>query len=274
MAGSMHFRIDWRALIGALTLGGASLLLIGTAEGQFDGFTEPYRTIELASDETGLIEKVLVQEGDRIGEGGEIARLSSDLQRVQLELAEHMAGTNSAIVSAEQSLAKREQIHEQIQKLRANGHAHENELVRAEMELDLARSRLQAAKDEHTAREIELRRATAQLERRTIVAPFAGVIAKLHRKEGEFLSPVRPEVVTLVDTDQLYAVFSIPSSSVGILEIGKTYPLEIGSQVGVNAKLDSIGVQTDAESGTVRVKLLIDNRDLKLRAGEPCIWNL
>ncbi|MFN5323209.1 MAG: efflux RND transporter periplasmic adaptor subunit [Planctomycetota bacterium] len=274
MSCSMHFRIDWRALIGALTLIGSSLLWLGTAEAQFDGFTEPYRTIELASDETGLIERMLVKEGDRLDAGQEIARLSSDLQRVQLELAEHMAGTSSAIISAEQGLAKREQIWEQIQKLRANGHAHENELVRAEMELDLARSRLQAARDEHTAREIELRRATAQLERRTIVAPFSGVVANLHRKEGEFLSPVRPEVVTLVDVDQLYAVFSIPSSAVNTLEVGKTYPLEIGGQVGVNAKLDSIGVQTDAESGTVRVKLLIDNHELKLRAGEPCVWNL
>lgn len=274
MSLSMNFRIDWRPLITALMVATASLLLVDSAAGQFDGFTEPYRTIELASDETGLIERVQVQEGDRIRAGQEIARLSSDLQRVQLELAAHMAGTDSAIVSAQQTLAKRQQIWEQIQKLRADGHAHENELVRAEMELDLARSRLQAAKDEHTAREIEMRRATAQLERRTIVAPFDGVVAKLHRKEGEFLSPVRPEVVTLVDTDRLYAVFSIPSSSVSILEVGKTYQLEIGSQVGVQATLDSIGVQTDAESGTVRVKLLIENRDLKLRAGEPCIWNL
>lgn len=250
------------------------LLLAGGAFGQFDGFTEPYRTIELASDETGLIERVQVQEGDSIRSGQEIARLSSDLQRVQLELAQHMAGTSSAIDSAEQGLAKREQIWRQVQRLRDNGHANENELVRAEMELELARSRLQAAKDEHIAREIELRRATAQMERRTIVAPFDGVVAKVHRKEGEFLSPVRPEVVTLVDIDHLYAVFSIPSSSVGMLEVGNAYHLEIGNQVGVKAKLESIGVQTDAESGTVRVKLLIENQDHKLRAGEPCIWNL
>jgi multidrug efflux pump subunit AcrA (membrane-fusion protein) len=112
------------------------------------------------------------------------------------------------------------------------------------------------------------------MERRTIVAPFDGVIAKLHRKEGEFLSPVRPEVVTLVDIDQLYATFSIPSAAAGTLEVGKTYHVEIGGQVGVNATLESVGVQTDAESGTVRVKLLIENRDHKLRAGEPCVWNL
>jgi multidrug efflux pump subunit AcrA (membrane-fusion protein) len=142
------------------------------------------------------------------------------------------------------------------------------------MELELAQSRLQSAKDEHIAREIEWRRAVAQMERRTIVAPFDGVVAKLHRKEGEFLSPVRPEVVTLVDIDQLYATFSIPSASASALEVGKTYPVEIGGQVGVKATLESIGVQTDAESGTVRVKLLIGNGDHKLRAGEPCVWNL
>lgn len=274
MVGSMYFRFDWRFLLAAATLASAVVFMSGTALGQFDGFTEPYQTIELASDETGLIELVQVEEGERIRKGEVIARLSSDLQQVQLELAEHMAKVNSSVVNAEQSLVKREQIREQVQKLRAGGYANENELVRAEMELDLARSRLQAAKDEHIAREIELRRAIAQLERRTIVAPFDGVIAKLHRKQGEFLSPVRPEVATLVDIDQLYAVINIPSTAVSSLELGKTYQIEIGNQVGVNAKLDSIGVQTDAESNTVKVKLLIDNRELKLRAGEPCIWNL
>jgi len=270
----MSLNPNWRQLIGAGVFLALAVFLAEQAAAQFDGFTEPYRSIELASDETGLIENVLVEEGDSIRKGEEIARLSSDLQRVQLELAEHMAKTNSAIVAAEQGLAKREQIIGQVRRLRENGHAHENEVVRAEMELELAQSRLQSAKDEHIAREIEWRRAVAQMERRTIVAPFDGVIAKLHRKEGEFLSPVRPEVVTLVDIDQLYATFSIPSASASALEVGKTYPVEIGGQVGVKATLESIGVQTDAESGTVRVKLLIGNGDHKLRAGEPCVWNL
>lgn len=274
MTQCMLLNTGWRKLVGAGTFAAFAILLAGEGLAQFDGFTEPLRSIELASDETGLLEKVLVEEGDSIGKGQEIARLSSDLQRVQLELAEHMAKTNSAIVAAEQGLSKREQICQQVQKLRDDGHAHENELVRAEMELDLARTRLQSARDEHIAREIEWRRAVAQMERRTIIAPFPGVVAKLHRKEGEFLSPVRPEIVTLVDIDQLYATFNIPSSSANGLEVGRNYHLEIGGQVGVNAKLESIGVQTDAESGTVRVKLLIENRDHKLRAGEPCVWNL
>lgn len=265
---------EWRGWVWAVLAAGLVLNWVTTAAAQFDGFTEPLRTIELASDESGLIDQMLVKEGDSVAEGEAIAKLSSDMQQVQLELAEHLAATTSNVVSAEQAFAKRDRIFRQVTELREQGHANENELTRARMELELAQSKLQAARDEHVAREIELRRAQKQMEKRTITAPFAGVIARLHRKEGEFLSPLRPEIVTLVEIDQLYATFNIPSSSLGGLTLGATFSLEVGGRQGVPARLESIGVQTDAESGTVRVKLLIDNRGHELRAGEPCIWNL
>ena len=83
MSHCMSLNPNWRKLIGVGIFLALAIFLAGQAAGQFDGFTEPYRSIELASDETGLIENVLVEEGDSIRKGEEIARLSSDLQRVQ-----------------------------------------------------------------------------------------------------------------------------------------------------------------------------------------------
>ena len=257
-------------------LAGCGLFFFMTAvcSAQYDGFTEPFRTIELASDETGLIEQLLVKEGESIEKDGPIARLSSDLQQVQFELATHLAQTNSGMIAAEQTLAKRQAIYDQIVGLRSRNHANENEVTRAGMELGLATSKLQSARDEHIAREIEQRRALKQLEKRTIVAPFAGVIAKIHHKEGEYLSPLRPEIVTLVEIDCLYATFNIPSSEISELKIGDSHILDMGNRRTVKAEVHSIGVETDAESGTVRIKLLINNADHALRSGEACIWNL
>jgi RND family efflux transporter MFP subunit len=274
MATTFFPQFNLKQILLFLTVCGLFLFLSAVSFSQYDGFTEPFRTIELASDETGLIEQLMVDEGEAIEKDGAIARLSSDLQQVQFELASHLAQSNSGIIAAEQTLAKRQAIYDQLVDLRRKNHANENEVTRAALELDLAISKLQSANDEHVAREIEQRRALKQLEKRTIAAPFAGVISKIHHKEGEYLSPLRPEIVTLVEIDRLYATFNIPSSEVSNLKIGDIHTLDMGNGRTIKAEVNSIGVQTDAESGTVRIKLLIDNSDRNLRSGEACIWNL
>jgi RND family efflux transporter MFP subunit len=241
---------------------------------QYEGFTEPVRTIELASDESGIIQWMGVVEGARVRSGEIVARLSDDLQRVQFELAAHLAETDSAVVSAQEMLDKREAILVELQKLRQKEYASENEMLRAQMELEIARARLRTAEDEQKARRIEMRRAETQLKKREIAAPFDGIVAKIHRKQGEFLSPLRPELITLVDIQQLYATFNVASAEVSQLKIGQEVRLEIGRGQHCQAKVDQIGVQIDSRSGTVQIKLLIDNVDNKFRAGETCLLQL
>ena len=252
----------------------AALLVASVAQGQIDGFIEPYRSIELSSDETGAIAELEVEEGDSVSTDQVVARLDVRVQELQLEIAAQLAKTTSQLLAAEETLKKREEISRRLKDLKSRGHASHSEIIRANMELSIAQAKVLAAEEEKTVREIECRRAEVQLARRTIVSPFDGLIAKIHRRQGEFLSPLHPEVATIIQVDRLLATFAVPSSQLGTFVIGKEFNLELENGDLVPAKVHRIGVETDAQSGTIEVKLVIENESLELRSGEICTLNI
>ena len=240
------------------------------ATAQINGFTEPFREVELASDEAGSIARLYVEEGSRVEAGEVLAELDDRVQRLQVESAQHLVNSNSALDAARRSLEKRELIATRIRELIETGHATDSEIIRAELEQSIARAKYMAAEEEAIGREIDLRRAQLMLERRSIRAPFTAVVAQIYRHEGEFLSPVHPEVVSLIQVDKLLAVFNVPSSEIADLKNQKQIPVLFNDGTEVMGSLHLIGVETDAESGTVAVKVLLDNANGQLRSGEQC----
>ncbi|MEM9943405.1 MAG: efflux RND transporter periplasmic adaptor subunit [Planctomycetota bacterium] len=242
------------------------------SQGQIDGFTTPFKSIELSSDESGAIAEMNVEEGDSIREGEVIAKLDSRVQQIQLQIAQQMAENKSQVMANQQMLSKREAISARLKELRDKGHASESEIIRSEMELSIANAKYLASLEEQEIRKIEQKRAAIQLERRNIVSPMNGVVSKLHRKNGEFLSPLHPEVVTIIQIDRLLATFPVPSQDVKNFQVGQEFNLKLENENSIAAKIYGIGVETDAQSGTVEVKFVIDNEDLKLRSGEICTF--
>lgn len=262
-----HHQTVWIALIGFTALA----LMASNANGQgVDGFTEPFKRIELSSDESGAIVKLHYEAGDQIKQGDIIARLDDRAQELQLEIANHLASTTSQLVAAEKSLQKRQSILSRLRSLEAKGHASDSEVIRAEMELAIAEAKLLSAKEERVVRQIERRRAEVQLDRRTIKAPFDGVIAKVHRREGEFLSPLHPEIVSVVQVNRLLASFAVPSSQVSMFKPGTQFNISLGNGKIVEARVYRVGVETDAQSSTVEIKMVIENQELKYRSGDSC----
>ena len=247
-----------------------SVLISSVASAQIDGFTEPFRTIELSSDETGSIAKHSVEEGQTVSAGDVVASLDTRVQELQLEIANQTANNSSQMVAAEATLQKRRTVAQRLRELASKGHARDSELIRAELELSIAEAQLLSAREEKAIREIEQRRAQVLLDRRRINAPFNGMIAKLHRQEGEFISPLKPEIATLVQIDRLLATFMVPSSQVDQFEIGGTLEIELENGRVVEGKIHRVGLTTDAQSGTVELKLVIENPDNSLRSGEIC----
>jgi len=235
-----------------------------------DGFISPFRSIELSSDEAGAISELAVEEGDLIETGGTVAKLDNRVQELQVQIAQELAQTTSQLIAANQLLEKRKEISRRLDELKKRGHASQSEIIRAEMELSIAQAKVLAAKEEKAVREIELRRAEVQLDRRTIASPFDGIVAKIHRREGEFLSPLHPEVATIIQVDKLLASFAIMSNQLSEFSIDQEYTIRLENGSLVKGKVYRIGVETDSQSGTVDIKLLIDNSNMKLRSGESC----
>lgn len=238
------------------------------------GFTEPYKQIELSSDELGSIAEMFVAEGDFVSEKTPIARLDVRVQELQLKIATQVASSKSELMGAEQIFAKRRSILDRLRQLQAQGHAGDAEIIRAEMELSIAESKVMSAKEDAIVRKIEMQRAAMQLDRRSILAPFDGVVSKIHRHRGEYLSPLNPEVATIVQIDRLKAIFNVPSSKVSMLKVGATHQVQLANGNTVDAVVEKVGVITDAQSGTVVIELVIENADGDIRSGESVVLNI
>ena len=181
-----------------------------------------------------------------------------------------MANATSQLDAARQALEKRRTIGQRLQAMQHSGHASDSEIIRSQMELSIAEAKYNAAREESVIRKMEKKRAEIQLSRRSITAPISGIISKVHRRDGEYLSPVRPEVVTIIQVDRLLSTFNIPVSQTDEFRVGKEFELKFESGKSVIATVHSVSVATDAQSQTVEVKLVFENRDRAFRAGEIC----
>lgn len=260
------------------------LLTIGTcitfftfaaaSNGQIEGFTEPFRSIDLSSDEAGAIAELKVEEGFEVKKGDVVAQLDDRVQQVQLQIATEMANASSQVDAARKALEKRRMIGQRLQAMQSNGHASQSELIRSDMELSIAESRYNAAREESAVRAMEKKRAAIQLARRSIVAPMNGIVSKIHRRDGEFLSPLHPEVATIIQVDRLLSTFNIPVSQSREFQVGKEFELTFENGDSVVATVHSVSVSTDPQSQTIEIKLVFENSNREFRAGEICTLNI
>ncbi len=119
-----------------------------------------------------------------------------------------------------------------------------------------------------------MRRSEIEFNHRTIRAPFDGVIAKLYKHEGEYVSPIRPEVVQLVQINSLLAVFAVPTSDLHSLKSGAEVAVNFDNGSSIVGTVHCISVLTDAQSDTVQIKVLINNDLGNYRSGQRCFLRL
>jgi len=238
---------------------------------ELDGFTEPYRTISVAADESGIIAEMLVREGHVVEAGQPLVRLNSDVHLALLAIAEQSMQAQGRVEAASAEMRMRRERLAKLDSLRIGGHARQEEVDRARTEFAVAEANVRTAREDLATRRLEYEKLKAQLQRRTIRSPIAGAVTQLQKELGEFVAPNAPEILTLVQLDPLLANFSMMRVDAEKLRVGAK--VKVGFP-GLNRRMDGviefISPVTDAESGTVRVKVRVANADGQLRSGERC----
>jgi len=236
-----------------------------------DGLTEPYRTVEVAATEPGLITKLLVQEGDVVRQGQPLATLDSDVFAAMLAIAKQAMDSQGNLKSALADVQLKKDRLAKFEELRAKDHAREEELERARAELAIADARLLGVREDLEVRRLEFEKFKVQLDRRTVRSPLDGVVTRAHKDEGEYLAPNDPVIFTVVQLNPLLATFSVPAGRTKEWQTGQKIRVRLADQPsGVEGTVEFISPVTDAESGTVRVKVRLDNAAGNLRSGERC----
>lgn len=253
------------------------LLLLGPAAraANVESFTEPYRKIDIAPAESGTITSIDVKEGDRVTKGQVLATLDNDVLSVSLQIAAANKASQSRLNSA---LAERELRLSRLKKLeelRSRSHASQEEVDRARTELAIADASVLAAKEQREVDELEYKKTAAMIERRILRSPIDGYCTKVHKEEREYVSPSAPTVITTVQLDPLRIIFSLPTAQGMTLKEGQSVPLLFPeTEMRATGKVELISPVTEADSGTVRVKVLLDNQQGQYRCGVRCALEL
>ena len=235
------------------------------------GFTEPVQTIGLAASETGTLAELHVARGAAVAAGQIVGALDADVLRARRELAQARVDSQAKTNAARIKFERAERNVQTLRQLRDEGHGGKRELELAESELELARTDIEAVEDELRLSQLDLKRIDAELRGRQIVSPINGVVIDVHRDVGEFVATTDPKVVTIADLGALRIRFYPPTALVEPLSTGDQLAVRfLHSGQSVWGTIDFIAPVINADSNTIRVDLLLDNRGGRLRSGRRC----
>ena len=235
-----------------------------------EGLAEPVRQVEVASPESGTIEKVVVRQGQKVKKGDALVQMDSEILLPALQLAKAKSEIRAKLDAAKIEVQVKQRRLENLARLGKENSSSE-EMIRATADVELAQTQVMAAEEEIRQNLLEVKRIEVQLERRTIRSPIDGIITRIHHFNGEYITNSEPYVATVVDLSQLRLVFFVPSleaeqlSQTTSAEVRLERPREI-----VATTVDFVSPVTSADSGTVRVELLLDNKAGNYRSGLRC----
>jgi RND family efflux transporter MFP subunit len=252
---------------------GGSLLLFSTvaSSAEIEGFSEPWRTIDIAAADSGIVAELLVSEGTTVAAGELLGQLHLSVHEAALAAACKAAESQGRLQSAQADLKLKADRLQKLQGLLENKHASQEEVDRAVLERDIAAAQLLAVQEDLELRLLEQQRIAAQLEQRRFRSPISGIVSKIDKEPGEFVSANDPVILQIVQLDQLRLVFSVPAEHIPALRKLDTVRIRCGElPEPIAAKIDFISPLIDPQSSTVRVKVRLPNPEGLYPCGTRC----
>lgn len=266
--------INWRGpwlLVVCLVTAGLPLSVVVVQAQSLDCVIEPNAVVDVGSDVEGVLDKVLVDQGDLVRQGQPIAQLESSLQEVAVRIAT-IQSENDSIIQTNQArvdfgtrrLVRTKELYEsEISSL--------SELDEAETSKLLAELDLEEAKKAKQVAQLDLELAQAELALRTIVSPISGVVTERFHSVGELVS--RTPIMKLAQIDPLRVEVFVPVSLVGKVQVGMVGEVQLevpGGGAHHTATVTVVDHVADAVSGTFGIRLSLPNPDNRLQAGLKC----
>ena len=206
------------------------------------GLILPLNDVEAGTAATGIVAEVLVKEGDTVEQGQPLVRLNDEVEKLELERSTKVLG-------------KAKFDHEAAEKLLAEKIGTREDALKKRIEHDLATLQQKAAQ--------------VRLDQRTIRAPIQGIVVKRDKEPGEAVL-LNETVAQIVHIRQVYAQFYLEPAQAQKLKLGEEMLIRVPSLAEpskITGKLDFIDPRMDAESGLYRIKLLLENPELRIKAG-------
>jgi len=196
--------------------------------------------VTVAADLPGLVQEITFTSGQSVNQGDVLIRLDTKQERAQLAAAE----------------AQRELARLELERTKA--------LLGKSL---ISQSTYDTAAATFKSADAGVGQISATIERKTIRAPFAGVLGIRQVNLGQYLAGGAP-IVSLQSLRPVYVNFTVPQQEIGLVSVGSSVQVTSDAlgqpEVGRIAAFDSV---IDEATRNARVQALFDNRSGKLRPG-------
>src|SRR5437762_9413919 len=229
---------------------------------------------------SGRVEKIFVQEGDRLHQGQIIAQLEASELRARRDLAG--AQINTAIRDADAQAAQLEFLRSDAkrqQDLLKRKVVSPNDAERADSAAKTQEKGVEAAQMKIIQARAQLADIDSQLKEMQVVAPAESILEVLSVKAGDVLPP-NGEVATLLLPEHLWVRVYVPETWLGKIKLSEHVRVRVDSfpgqdfrgeveQINRQAEFTPRNVQTveDRIKQVFGVKIRLPNNDDRLRAG-------
>jgi membrane fusion protein (multidrug efflux system) len=204
------------------------------------GTVAAVRGVTVSADLPGIVETIAFDSGDSVKQGDVLVQLDTRQEQAQLSAAE----------------AQRDLARANLQRMRS---LIEQRIV-AQAEYDQA----EAAFKQAEATGVEIR---ATIGRKTIRAPFSGVLGIRQVNLGQYLAGGAP-VVSLQSLNPIYVNFSVPQQHVAALKVGTQVRASIeNSELKTPGRVTAIDSVIDPATRNLQVQTTFGNADSRLRPG-------
>jgi len=194
--------------------------------------------VTVSADLPGIVQQITFESGGAVRQGELLVQLDTQQEQAQLLAAE----------------AERDLAHLNFDRMQ--GLVNEGATARADY--DLA-----AAEQKRTEAKVAEIRAT--IARKTIRAPFSGLLGIRQVNLGQYLSGGDP-VVPLQSLDPIYVNFGVPQQEARQMQIGRGVRVNNGNQA-VRGQITAVNAVVDEDTRNAQIQATLSNPSRSLRPG-------
>ena len=214
-------------------------------EAEFVGTVYYPEVSEVSSEVSGIAVKVSFEEGQRVRRGNVLVRLDAEL------LGKTLASTRS---THEQTLADLERATLDLKRIEK---LYREDSV-AEQVYDENRFRVKSLGKKADSLRADVERLEVELAKKTVRAPFDGVVLEKHVDRGEWLSP-GTAVATLARDDTMDVVIEVPGDVLPFVRKGGNVDVRTAGKE-IQGTVTAIVPRGEISTRTFPVKIQVPNR--------------
>ncbi|MBN2209492.1 MAG: efflux RND transporter periplasmic adaptor subunit [Candidatus Coatesbacteria bacterium] len=228
------------------------------------GTTKAAQEAKLGSKVSGRVEKVAVDEGDKVSSGDALVVLEqTDFELAVQEAEAAVKNAEAAVSVAKVSLEKANRDFERFAKLHKQSVISEQSYEDVDTAKSVAEDNLTLARAGLSQAATRLQSAKQRLEDSVIRAPFSGVVVGKMTNEGEYVGPGGQPLVWLMDLSKVKIDIGIPEDYSGKVKVGQSAKVSVDAfdDKSFEGAVITVNPLVDEKSRSFNVQLEIDNTD-------------